>query len=376
MRTHMHTFSSGGGSGSGSSSSVMSEVSAASVATRAIGTVYQNTTGKPLLVSVAAQNSGTNGCITANTGATSSPATPVAQMSGQQNGDGLTNLQFFVLLGNYYEVVATNGTQTLLIWREYELASGTFLDSGDIVGTRVSGTIYQNTGATTLFVVAQSNTLSTGDEINCVCDGNASPTTVVDQQVISTYGAYGGPLAIYSMFPVPAGYYYKVTVTTSGSGVLAHWHEYSWAVPCLQSLNLLGANPGSLPATGQPYSAGPYAPTVPRTLFGPTGISTPSLESNGTTTQWENAFGLQSWQNGSKMTWVAVISQVAVGGNAAAILSDNGIPAYRPVTLVGAGNGLSKTLRAPVLPNQFYTYWDYSSSNNITGIAWIEYTLG
>lgn len=375
MRSHIHTFFAGGAASGSSSAGVMAEVSPTIAASRAVGSVYQNTTGKPLFVSVAVQSNATNGCITANSDATATPATQVAQMSGQQNGDGLMNAQFFVLPGNYYEVVATAGTFTLLIWREYELSSGTFGDSGDIVGTRASGTIYHNAGAATLWVVAQTNTLSTGDEVNCVCDGNASPATIVDQQLISTYGAYGGPLAIYSMFPVPAGYYYKVSVTTSGSGVLAHWHEYSWAVPCVQSTNMLAASGTSIPATGQPYSAGPYAPTSPRTLYGPAGVSTPSLTPGGTS-EWESAYGLQSWQNGSKLTWVSIMSSSALGGNASAILSDNGVPAYRPMTLVGAGSGLAKTVRGPILANQFYTYWDYSGSNNITGIGWIEYTLG
>jgi hypothetical protein len=95
---------------------------------RALGTVYQNTTGKAMMITVGA-NVGTGatgtGGITAFTDSSNPPATEVSQnlIPSASNGTGTAALSFWVLNNNYYKV-STGGsgtlpTVTLSVWTEW-----------------------------------------------------------------------------------------------------------------------------------------------------------------------------------------------------------------------------------------------------------------
>lgn len=86
--------------------------------TRALDTIFQNTTGKPMFVSVTASGSGVN-FLTAITDASATPTTQVAQ-AGQGSSVGATIEQIFfiVLPGNYYKV-AGGGSAGLQTWTEW-----------------------------------------------------------------------------------------------------------------------------------------------------------------------------------------------------------------------------------------------------------------
>jgi hypothetical protein len=86
---------------------------------RVLGSVYQNTTGKPMFVSVTAHTSNvTNANILAQTDSNSSPSTYVAYAALAQNGiDG--QITFWVLPNNYYTVTVNVGTPGLSLWTEW-----------------------------------------------------------------------------------------------------------------------------------------------------------------------------------------------------------------------------------------------------------------
>jgi hypothetical protein len=89
-----------------------------------------------------------------------------------------------------------------------------------VTGSRVLGTVYQNTNSYGIFVVSTIASSSTNAAILAKCDGSSSPTTLV--------AVASAPSSAESMtlsFPVPPGYYYVVATTGSGAGVTA-WVEY------------------------------------------------------------------------------------------------------------------------------------------------------
>lgn len=86
---------------------------------RAFATDYQNTTGKPMFVTVSVGNSGSGiGTVSALTDANTTPTTTVALMSCNANTvGGNSNLSFMVLAGNYYRV--NSDTTPLQYWVEW-----------------------------------------------------------------------------------------------------------------------------------------------------------------------------------------------------------------------------------------------------------------
>ena len=83
-------------------------------ASRALGTVYQNTTGKPMFVSVICYITANYSTATAYTDSNSSPNTIVSDI--QPYGTLVSSMFFIVLPGNYYKVA---GTMTLKNWIEW-----------------------------------------------------------------------------------------------------------------------------------------------------------------------------------------------------------------------------------------------------------------
>jgi hypothetical protein len=103
-------------------------------ASRALGTTYQNTTGKPMLVCISVQVSGGiaggSGGAYAQTDSANPPTTTIGQSmvpstsGGTPNGTTTASLSFWVLPNNYYRAVsATSGpggvSPSLSIWTEW-----------------------------------------------------------------------------------------------------------------------------------------------------------------------------------------------------------------------------------------------------------------
>jgi hypothetical protein len=88
-------------------------------ASRVLGTVYKNTTGKPLFVSVSAHGSNSStGSIVAITDANSSPSTNVA-FQGIYSTANDSQITMMVLPGNFYKVFVNVGTPSLGLWIEW-----------------------------------------------------------------------------------------------------------------------------------------------------------------------------------------------------------------------------------------------------------------
>lgn len=85
--------------------------------TRALNTVFHNTSARPLFISVCASGSGVN-FITAYTDANPAPVAQVAQAGQGSSGATLEQLFFIVLPGNYYRVDG-GGSAVMSIWTEW-----------------------------------------------------------------------------------------------------------------------------------------------------------------------------------------------------------------------------------------------------------------
>jgi hypothetical protein len=83
---------------------------------RSFGTVFQNTSGFPMLVAVTA--TGTLAWqINALTDAANPPVTAVSRSDGPNTN--VLNVTFLVLPGNFYQVTFAGGVSTLVIWTEW-----------------------------------------------------------------------------------------------------------------------------------------------------------------------------------------------------------------------------------------------------------------
>lgn len=86
---------------------------------RSIGTIYQNTTGKPMFVAMQGQGSTANAVYIATTDSNASPTTIVTQSVVATAGGNSAELFFIVLPNNYYKITLSAGTPTLAIWTEW-----------------------------------------------------------------------------------------------------------------------------------------------------------------------------------------------------------------------------------------------------------------
>lgn len=85
---------------------------------RAYGSVYQNTTGKPMFVSVRGRNNTVGAGMLGYTDG-SNPPTTATFMISTPNTNYSTTITLWVLPGNYYKAVAASGTPTLDMWTEW-----------------------------------------------------------------------------------------------------------------------------------------------------------------------------------------------------------------------------------------------------------------
>jgi hypothetical protein len=101
-------------------SEVPTYISTQSVVTgsRALGTVYQNTTGKPMLVVVSAHTNSTGAQMYAYTDNSATPTTVVSKQDQMVASNDMEK-SFIVLSGNYYKVDFTAGVKNLSYWTEW-----------------------------------------------------------------------------------------------------------------------------------------------------------------------------------------------------------------------------------------------------------------
>jgi hypothetical protein len=85
----------------------------------ALGSVYQNTTGKPVFHTVSVSMNSSSGNLIATTDSSSSPSTPVASTSNFSSGFTNMSISFWVLPGNYYKVALAVAGGTLQYWTQW-----------------------------------------------------------------------------------------------------------------------------------------------------------------------------------------------------------------------------------------------------------------
>jgi len=317
---------------------------------RAIGTTYYNNTGLPMLVIVSVFSDTANVVYTAAADSSANPSTVVYKTVGDNNSSyNDVSLTFFVMPGQFYSVTASAGSTTIEGWREFICQRGAMTDSGDIHTTpgRALATVYQNTSGKTMFVVAQVASVNAASAVLGLSDSSPAPTNVVDSFMQNSSGAN----TVTVIMIVPNGHYYEVT---AASGSLALWHEYSWAISCQKSTDLILTSGSGQLRTG----AGSAAQVN-------TGSSTSTFGSQ------------QYWQNNTQaVRWVQVITTSGAADSFCQIAAGDGIPPYQILSVCRRHTAASsRHTYGPVLPGKTYAFLDTTNST-LTQSHWWEYQLG
>lgn len=210
------TLSAGfGGGGTGSSIWTEADVTGSRVA----GTVYQNSTGGPMMVCIEGSSSGT--AVTLLADGSNPPTTQIAITIPRFGGGGSASHLCGIVLNTQFYKLSTGG---IFEWNEYTITKGAITDSGDIAGSRSITTTFQNTTSNLMLVAIQITNGSTGSTYNVYSDSSSTPTTEVYGQASS-----GASQTFTPLIPVLPGNYYKITSTSGGSSI-THWHEYQWTL--------------------------------------------------------------------------------------------------------------------------------------------------
>jgi hypothetical protein len=218
---------------------------------RALGTVYQNTTGYPLLVVCYFSGNSSVTVLQGITDASSSPTTVVWQMNSASSSGWAFYGMMLVLPNNYYKFAPVGGVTGSAIqsWVEFSLLKGSVASSGSVKASRALGTTYQNTSSSMMFVATQVS--GNGAVVTVVSDTSSSPTTQIFTQKISDSATY-----MTTFCPVLPGHYYKVSAA-GGTPVLQDWFEFTWSgVTCTRSPSLTSTR--VVPSTASsPYPVRP-----------------------------------------------------------------------------------------------------------------------
>lgn len=239
------SFSAPSGGGGGSLASLFSK-KLYTTSQRALGSVYQNTTGQPLIVMGWVGSGGSTLTVVCDSG--SSPTTVVVEQDSS-SGFG-TNFMFIVPNNDYYEVTCSGGSA--VAWAELEIITGTVTFSGELSGSRALNTVYQNTSGKAMMAVIDLSSVGGGTTIQGISDSGSSPTDVVWQ----SDGVVSGRQTICLM--IPNNHYYKVTC--SGAAV-AHWNEYSLPFDASKSIDFSVAPVGRHYIVGSITTSGVHANT-------------------------------------------------------------------------------------------------------------------
>ncbi len=255
--------------------------------TRALNTVYQNTSTQPLIVIGGCETS--SGSMIVKCDASSSPSTVI--LEGHGFGNQWFPFTIIVPPGYYYEIAGTLGC-SLQAEVEYLINNGAVGFSGELHSSRALGAVYQNTTSKAMLVVANIGSASGGD-VAMYCDASSTPTTVISDSYMSNGSAYQFPMVMM----VPAGYYYKIT----GPGAVSNWNEYALPFNAVQSLDLVGSR-----TLGQTYTNGANDLWITAsgwtTNFGQTSASVAGNPSGITETLWSSWPG----SNFDTVTWALV----------------------------------------------------------------------
>lgn len=334
--------------GGGGSSSVGAFTKGASIftrndvtASRVLGTAYQNTSGKWMIVSISIGI----GSLSATLDVTSdASATPTTKVWSQDGGSGnLVPVIFLVKPGDWYKAALSAGTPNAnnALWLEYTMNTATVTDSGDLgpsgTNTRSLTTTFQNTTGSPIIVAARITGMGAGSRVTGISDTAASPTdTVFALDSITSI--------ITAFFWVPNGHFYKIT---AASGVVNTWHEYTIAgVACVKSANLaIGPTNGHAKRQFAPDIAG-----VNQTYVNNTGLDI-----------WVAAPGTSANATGTFRFYVD---------------PEPAVPPFiqQHQSTNNAGSGKAKMAQGIVQPGQSYAQ---TNDNGVTTIiSWFEYQLG
>ena len=198
--------------------------------TRQLGVVYQNTTGRPLIVLGGEESM--SGTMIAYCDA-SNPPTATVVNEGVGFGNQWFPFCFIVPPNYYYEVV--NPTGILQSWNEFQINGGSVGFSGELSGSRSVGSTYQNTSGKAMLVVVDLADSVPNELVSCICDSSPAPATTVSDYMVE---AGGGSARDIVVMMVPHNYYYKIT---GASASVLHWNEYSLPFNAIQSAELAGA---------------------------------------------------------------------------------------------------------------------------------------
>lgn len=206
----------------------ISSVWSAQVVTRTLGTAYQNTSGKTILVMCVVQSSSTNTTLAGFTDSSNPPTTQVAAATTNTFGGAnvTSSIAIFVKNNDFYKITSTGGTPSIMSTREYTITKGSITDSGDLSGSKAYATTYQNTSGSLMIVQIQ---IGTGGMTSAQSDASSPPTVQVDKASVQNSGNCT------MFFPVLNGHYYQIT--NNGTGSIVKWHEYTWSGVSVQRSN-------------------------------------------------------------------------------------------------------------------------------------------
>jgi hypothetical protein len=194
---------------------------------RAIGTVYQNTTGFPMFVFVSGGSTASVPMV-AVCDASSSPSLIVSWESVISSGFGV--MVVFLVPQNYYYKVT--GATSLGLWTESTINITNVMTQTDVSGSRALGTVYQNTSGKVIFVNMRGSVTAADSNVFGYSDINPSPTTLVGRHQNHNSGLF-----VRLFFPVLPGYYYKIT--TDLGCTLNSWIESAINNPLPMSQNVV-----------------------------------------------------------------------------------------------------------------------------------------
>ena len=189
------------------------------VGSRALATVYQNTTGKLMFVQVSLNSFTANGGQQV-AGITDSSSTPTTLYTYEDsNNQSVSQIILAVLPSNYYKITAA-ASGAITHWHEWTMSSVTATQSSNLAGAgRALGTVYQNTSGFDMFVSVSYKTSATGTSLAYIGTTNAAPELVTFHS-----DALGGGYYVGDWFFVPAGWYYEVNRDT-GASTFNSWYE-------------------------------------------------------------------------------------------------------------------------------------------------------
>lgn len=197
---------------------------------RPVNTVFQNTTGNPLWITIAG-GAGTDNKTGAvgSTGSPGSITSPTVQWTEQNGSNGVnspsgTSMMF---VPNNWYYTSTSATTTVFSnsphWLECQITTGTLNGYNTDLGpsgsaTRTTGTIYTNNTGHGIFVLANVGNLNNSVTINGYVNGE------------NVYTGQGGTIGFGGFsyttqcvpLPVPAGATYEVTIS---GGSTTSWYE-------------------------------------------------------------------------------------------------------------------------------------------------------